>query len=385
MLARLRKLWLNVHLWIGVGLFIPIVIIGVTGAILVFHDPLDRLVTPHRYAITGAQQVAASQYERAARAALGERFVVQALRFPLGPSDPVTIQARAAGRTQPGQRPETRTVWLDPPTARVLDSANTRTDVFGIMHQLHGNLMIPEIGRRIVGWIGWAMTISCLTGVWLWWPRNNNIAAGLRWRRGPHTTFNLHHLIGFWIMIPLAVLSLTGVYISFPQTARAFASNFVAMSPAQPRPPGGPGGPPPLARTQSNVDTIVAAARAASPNPQLVSVNWPSRGRGPDAPTWRAEFGEGQERISVRIEDGDGDTEVEPQRPQAAGDDLARVMRRVHDGNDLSPIWQWIIFIGGVAPAILGVTGIIMWLRRSSRRAALAAEPAPAQEEAAPV
>jgi hypothetical protein len=36
----------------------------------------------------------------------------------------------------------------------------------------------------------------------------------------------------------------------------------------------------------------------------------------------------------------------------------------------MGPVWQTIIFAGGVAPAVLGVTGLIMWLRRRGRRLA---------------
>jgi uncharacterized iron-regulated membrane protein len=29
----------------------------------------------------------------------------------------------------------------------------------------------------------------------------------------------------------------------------------------------------------------------------------------------------------------------------------------------MGPIWQIVIFLGGIAPAVLAVTGIVMWLR----------------------
>ena len=63
------------------------------------------------------------------------------------------------------------------------------------------------------------MLILSLTGIWLWWPRAASFVPGLRWRRAPYTSTNLHHTLGFWISIPLAVVSLTGIYLSFPQTA----------------------------------------------------------------------------------------------------------------------------------------------------------------------
>jgi hypothetical protein len=46
-------------------------------------------------------------------------------------------------------------------------------------------------------------------------------------------------------------------------------------------------------------------------------------------------------------------------------------MRQVHDGADMGLVWRWIITIAGVAPTVLGVTGVVMWLRRRARRRAI--------------
>jgi hypothetical protein len=47
-------------------------------------------------------------------------------------------------------------------------------------------------------------------------------------------------------------------------------------------------------------------------------------------------------------------------------------MRRLHDGTGMGLAWQIVIFIGGIIPAILAVTGIVMWLRSRGWKAALA-------------
>ncbi len=47
-------------------------------------------------------------------------------------------------------------------------------------------------------------------------------------------------------------------------------------------------------------------------------------------------------------------------------------MRRIHDGTGMGRLWQIIIFIGGIIPAGLAVTGIIMWLNIRRRRKAMA-------------
>ena len=43
-------------------------------------------------------------------------------------------------------------------------------------------------------------------------------------------------------------------------------------------------------------------------------------------------------------------------------------MRRIHDGTGMPFVWQVIVFAGGILPAVLAVTGILMWLRMRRRR-----------------
>jgi len=51
-------------------------------------------------------------------------------------------------------------------------------------------------------------------------------------------------------------------------------------------------------------------------------------------------------------------------------------MRRWHDGTDMGPLWQALIFLGGTIPALLSVTGIVIWWRaRQRRRAAGRSDP----------
>jgi hypothetical protein len=63
---------------------------------------------------------------------------------------------------------------------------------------------------------------------------------------------------------------------------------------------------------------------------------------------------------------------------------VARLMRRIHDGTGMGTMWQVIIFIGGIIPALLAVTGILMWLHarrrdRAMRKRRAAAILAPAE------
>ena len=53
-----------------------------------------------------------------------------------------------------------------------------------------------------------------------------------------------------------------------------------------------------------------------------------------------------------------------------AGDRAAQWIRRIHEGSRGGPVWQVIVFLTGVFPAVFAVTGFVMWCRgRRSRKA----------------
>ena len=52
---RLRRLWLNIHLWTGLVLGLLLVVVGLSGNTLVWHDGLDALLNPHRYQLRGTE------------------------------------------------------------------------------------------------------------------------------------------------------------------------------------------------------------------------------------------------------------------------------------------------------------------------------------------
>jgi uncharacterized iron-regulated membrane protein len=371
--ASLRRLWLDVHLWIGVGLLVALAPLGLSGSYLVWHDPIDRVLHAERYATTGDVQLPMEAYEAAAKAALGQRAILSQIRLPQKPGDPVVAQGRIAGPPGPGGRPRTLNVWIDPPSGRVLGVDEVARGLSMTLHRLHGTLLIPEIGRKVVGWLGWAMFVSCATGLWLWWPRRGGFVKGLRWRRGTSQLFNLHHTLGFWICLPLAIVSLTGVIIAFPQTAE----RWVDGAPAAPQ-ANGPAAQrgrnaPPLAYPVTSLTEAVAAAQAARPDDHVAAVNWPQMG---ERPAWRIEFrGKGPAAPQVSVDDRSG--KARPAKAGAGGppprSPFAVWSRKIHDGTDLGVVWQTVIFLGGLAPTVLSLSGVVMWLRRRARRRMAAA------------
>lgn len=354
---QLRALWLQVHKWIGLALAVLIIPISVTGSALVWHDWLDAQLEPQRHQAIGTASLPPSAYAAAASAALGPGERLTNLRFsPEG--EPVVAVAQKPSQ---GPRPERINYWLDPRDASVIDQAPGNAGVLRVLHVLHGSMMIPGgWGRPVVGWVGVFMFLSCLTGIWLWWPLAGGFRSGLKWKRRNTFNANLHYMTGFWILIPLAMLSFTGAWISFPSVFSAFESG---------PPRGGPGGPgrrggpaQPLVETRTSVDAALAAARPLADG-ALLSIGWPTEREA----EWTIQFETDGPPAEVKVADADAAvTPPEPPRPET----LARTMRRWHDGADMGIVWQAVIFLGGIIPALLSVTGILIWWRTRRRRRA---------------
>jgi uncharacterized iron-regulated membrane protein len=181
---------------------------------LVWDEPLDRLLQPTHYAETGPAALPVSVYVESARRALPTGSKIVSVRIGEGP---VMVAATAPQPSATRGPPARLAAWIDPATGRLIDAGPSVSPLLRWAHVFHGSLQIPGSGRAVVGWLGMLMLISSLTGIWLWWPINGSVRRGFRWKRQPALDANLHHLVGFWIALPLAVLSLTGVIIAWPQ------------------------------------------------------------------------------------------------------------------------------------------------------------------------
>ena len=350
----LRNAWFQVHKWIGLILAVLIIPLSLTGAALVWDEVLDHGLNPQRYATSGSATVAPQLYLDAAKAALKPGETVSGFTHDAG--GPVIVVANQAVSGVRAGPPARTFVWLDPPTARVLD-VGRGGGLVRVLHGLHGSLLIPGVGRAIVGWIGVAMAFSCFTGLWLWWPTVGRWAGGLRWRRHRNTDTNLHHLLGFWVALPLFVLSVTGMWISFPQVFGGGPGGGMGGSP-----PRGGARPVPLAETRLTLDAVVARAMATQAG-DVTQINWPTD----RSPEWKVAFADTE--AGVTVDDVTGAAKAaKPER-----ETLARTMRRIHDGTRMGLLWQILIFLGGILPAVLAVTGIIMWWRARGWKADLKA------------
>ncbi len=222
------------------------------------------------------------------------------------------------------------------------------------------NLTIPDYdGRSIVGWMGVAMLTSVLSGLYMWWPRQGGFRRGLQWSRGAGILSDLHHTAGIWIAVPLGVVSATGIFLGFPQQGRALLSSiFVTTSVER-----GAFAAPLLHPTARTIDQARDAAIALIPGSTAVTIALPTKRQA----AWRIELLSPNGVTNNAIVDDVGG-EARLADPPAASDRVALWLRWIHEGSHASPLWRVVVFLCGLSPPVLGISGIVIWLRRRRPR-----------------
>jgi uncharacterized iron-regulated membrane protein len=179
---------------------------------------------------------------------------------------------------------------------------------------------------------------------------------GMRWRRGGSMLSNLHHMVGIWVAIPLGVVALTGIYLGFPQQSCSLLASFFDMTPAA----RGAFAAPLLHPTIRSIDQAFDAALAAVPGAKPSAISLPTR----QQVTWRIELflPSTGAAASVVIDDASGAVRISG--PQPAGDRIAVWLQWIHEGSHAGWAWRTIVFLCGLSPPLLGITGIIVWIQR---------------------
>jgi uncharacterized iron-regulated membrane protein len=362
---RVRALLATLHLWVGIALCLPLVLLGLTGAILVYDQPIARFLgeAPPRAAVSDAAPL---PVETLLAAASGAAPGLMPVGYMPGEAPGEVARVRLAQPGKPG--PGGLVAFVDPQTGAVLGTRDPNAGVLRAVHLLHGNLgWRDRTGREAVGWLGGAMLLLGVSGIVLWWPRPG------RWRqaftvaraaRGQRLHRELHGAVGIWSLVVFVIVSFSGTYLVFPATlGAAFGVTTAALVPKVDAPAGA---------TPLPLDAGIAAARRAAGAEIVRLVGPPLRrdqplrvqlardGDDPHAPT-----------ISVFVDPFTAQVlELRDPTAQPAGRVFLAWQRALHAGRGLGPLWQAAVFLSGLLPPLFAVTGLSMWwLRRRARRA----------------
>jgi len=130
----------------------------------------------------------------------------------------------------------------------------------------------------------------------------------------------------------------------------------------------------------STPDDVLAAALAAEPGTGAAALFMAAPAqRGGDAPVWRVQLRRAAGGVTVLVDDR---TRAVSRVPDPlAGDRAAQMIRWIHEGEAGGPVWRLVVFLCGLMPSVLGVTGIVVWLRGRRQRGRVAYDALPQAAE----
>ena len=233
LLMKLRTLLFWTHLTAGVAAGLIILIMSVTGTLLMYERQLIE------WSDRGYRSAAPAGTARLTIETLLARLAEQR------PHDtPTALTLRSAPAAPVAVTLSRTTVYQDAYTGRVLGEPST--DVRFVMSELrawHRWLALDgesrPIGKAISGWANVVFLFIVLSGIYLWLPRKwgwQNVRAVAFFRsglRGKARDFNWHNVIGIWSAVPLAIVVVTAMPISFPW-ANALVYRLVGETPPTP-------------------------------------------------------------------------------------------------------------------------------------------------------
>lgn len=381
-----RKLWLKVHLWLGLGFGFFLALIGLTGSVLVFWQEIDQALNHDLYVsarASGDYQPIDTILAAAEQAAPPGWDSVWA-EAPSQPNGNYVFGFYYPDSSSLAEPVESLNIAIDPFSAEPVgqrvfyhDTHPLKHCLIGFFFKLHYGLLLGDTGVTLVGVLGVLFLISALTGLILCWPLNG------KWRRvltikrrasSERLNHDLHQSAGFYSLLVLLALLISGIYFNLPDQFRWLVGQFSTLTP-EPRSATVSPAPDATAVLQNAID--LARREFSGGIPQYYSLE-----------------GEGHSRFQACYRD------VEELRHKVMNDRCLVFDRasgqllQIKDANhgsagDVFMQWQWplhsgkiigwtgriMVFITGLLCPLLFVTGLIRWLQK--RRSAKAKRPIP--------
>jgi uncharacterized iron-regulated membrane protein len=367
--SAFRKLLLDVHLWVGALLAVPLILIGLSGSALLVQREVLYYQVP-RASVGKMQPVAA--IASAAQRAIGTDADASWIAFPESAGRPAAVEIDVVKRPR-----KTLAVYIDPVTLHALGQPYAivrRGPVMTMFTDMHEFLDLPSgLGLRVVGWVGIGMMFMALTGMILWWPRLDQWKNG-QWKnnflvrrgvRGLRLHLDLHHAIGIWGLPMFFFLGLSGVYLTFPQS---FGELLKTVLPEQEQMPDQR--PVPLS-FPATAEQAIQYAQGAVAGGRVVALQLPGHDgfrynvqmepRG-----WALSF----PPIAVTFDRNEpGLMTVDDPSAYPAAERFMNAQYSLHFATGTGWLWTFLVFLAGLMPAALAITGLtVWWKRRAAKR-----------------
>ena len=209
MIRRLGRRIYKLHKWTGLLAGIFILILGVSGSILVFHEELEAWESSEFLTVQNTRPVSIDKaYETITTKYPNREIRLQ--RFSRNPTETLVFSIR-----KPAQR---LTVFIHPSDGRILKSIDSNKTYTTWLLTLHYSLHATLIGEIIVLTAGLAFLISIITGIIIYRKAFADILLfKTKFRKKNKTSLasSIHRYVGVWALFLNLFIILSGLLISY--------------------------------------------------------------------------------------------------------------------------------------------------------------------------
>lgn len=217
--GRFKNITRKIHLWLGLISGLVVFIVALTGAMFVFEEEGREAFQHHYYHIPEAN----ANLPRLPVDRLADTFKAHY------PKDKITsIRFKEKKDAAFIFHTNKRLVSIDPTTSLIIDVRDKDHDFFTVVQKIHTELYMGEPGKQIVHWNVLIFFIMCISGLILWLPKQWRFfkqVAKVKWKtkNKKRLIWDLHTVFGFYALLVLFVISLTGLFWAF-DTVKNIAS-----------------------------------------------------------------------------------------------------------------------------------------------------------------
>ncbi|AFY33149.1 PepSY domain-containing protein [Calothrix sp. PCC 7507] len=205
---KLRNRLLTLHGFVGILGGLLLVVMGLTGSAIVFHQEIDRTLNPHlMQVVPQGERVAIATFFSSAQAAIPNARL-ESIQFPQTPDATYHLGFKSGKQTW-------QEMFIHPYTGKILGIRQSGRTLISILYAIHHDFSAGTVGLYLVGISGLILILQAITGLILWtgWRK---LATGFRIRWGAPTqllNFDLHNVGGAIANLFLLMIGLTGVVI----------------------------------------------------------------------------------------------------------------------------------------------------------------------------
>lgn len=208
--SRFSKINAWLHLWLGLASGIIVFIMAITGCILVFEQEIKQLTSP--WLNVEAQPVEnllpPSKIYKAVEAQFPNKEIHGVWYNGLDKTIKVDIESDSL-------------IYVNPYNGKITGIVD-HEDFFHSIDEGHRHLWLDEeIGTQITAWATFIFFFLLISGFILWFPKKwnkttRNASLKIKWKATfKRLNYDLHNVMGFYVLILAFLISFTGLVMSF--------------------------------------------------------------------------------------------------------------------------------------------------------------------------